>query len=321
MTALLAFAFGAGLVSPLNPCGFALLPAYLGAQLGGDEQRADVPLAMRLWRGLAAGGALSAGFAGVLVSIGLLVALGLRPVLQVLPPVALGLGLVLLVAGVAVLAGRRLPSSRLSRLAALRPVTRDGTGLLAFGAGYAVASAACTVAILLAVVGQAVATGTFAGMLAVLLAYGAGAATLLTALSVSAAATGSVLAARLRGALRFMQPLSGALLVASGGYLIATNLAVVRDTAVVQAVAGRVADASAQASSAVQSVYLWFAPVLLVLLVLAGVLALARRRADPGPANDTAHGERRAEVVDCCPAGVGAPVRKADAPRDAERTP
>jgi cytochrome c-type biogenesis protein len=324
MMALLAFAFGAGLVSPLNPCGFALLPAYLGAQLGADQRRANVPVAIRLWRGLAAGGALSAGFAGVLVSIGLLVALGLRPVLQVLPPVAVGLGLVLVVTGIAVLVGRRLPSSRLSRLAALRPVTRDGTGLLAFGAGYAVASAACTVAILLAVVGQAVATGTFAGMLAVLLAYGAGAASLLTALSVSAAATGSVLAARLRGALRFMQPLSGVLLIASGGYLIATNLAVVRDTAIVSAVAGRVADASTQASSAVQSAYLWFAPVLLVLLVLlvlAGALALARRRAHPGPAADTAHGKRRTEWVDCCPAGAGAPGRKADAAHDAQRTP
>lgn len=321
MTALLAFAFGAGLVSPLNPCGFALLPAYLGGQLAGDEQRADVPLAVRLWRGLAAGGTVSAGFAGVLVSIGLLVALGLRPVLRVLPSVAVGLGLVLVAAGVAVLAGRRLPSSRLSRLAALRPATGGGTGLLAFGAGYAAASVACTVAILLAVVGQAVATGTFAGMLAVLLAYGAGAATLLTALSVSTAVTGSVLAARLRGTLRFMQPLSGALLVASGGYLIATNLAVVRDTTVVQAVAGRVADASAQASSAVQSLYLWFAPVLLVLLVLAGGLALARRRTAPGPAKDTADRERRAEPADCCPPVVGALTRKADAPRDAQRTP
>jgi hypothetical protein len=138
---------------------------------------------------------------------------------------------------------------------------------------------------------------------------------------VSAAATGSVLAARLRGALRFTQPLSGALLVASGGYLIATNLAVFRDAAGHGTHSGRVADASAQASSAVQSVYLWFAPVLLVLLVLAGVLALARRRADPGPRTTRPTASAGPNRSTAAQRGVGAPVPKADAPHDAERTP
>ena len=49
MTLALAFAFGAGLVSPLNPCGFGLLPAFLGYQLGGAGVR-DVPLVARLGR-------------------------------------------------------------------------------------------------------------------------------------------------------------------------------------------------------------------------------------------------------------------------------
>ncbi|HSJ36530.1 MAG TPA: hypothetical protein VLB85_15900, partial [Acidimicrobiia bacterium] len=35
MTVLLTTAFAAGMISTVNPCGFAMLPAYLGYFLGG----------------------------------------------------------------------------------------------------------------------------------------------------------------------------------------------------------------------------------------------------------------------------------------------
>lgn len=316
MSLLLTFAFGAGLVSPLNPCGFGLLPAYLGYQLGGEGQRGDRSLAGRLWRGLTAGAAVSAGFAGVLMSAGLLVSLGLRSLVRFLPAAAVVIGLALVVAGVAVLAGRQLSAGGLNRLAARRMQAGNGnSGLVAFGAGYAVASVACTLAILLAVVGQAVATGSLPRMFAVLAAYGAGAATLLTVLSVSATVAGSVLSARLRRVLPFMEPLAGVLLVVSGAYLVVTNVAGLRDTAPVRAVAGLVADASAQASALVQSVYLWFVPVLVVLLLLTALLVLRRSRPGPrqgaGPASpraqESAVQSADAERADCC-GPVGEPT-------------
>ena len=34
MTALLILAFGAGMLAPVNPCGFAVLPAYLAYGTG-----------------------------------------------------------------------------------------------------------------------------------------------------------------------------------------------------------------------------------------------------------------------------------------------
>lgn len=289
MTLVLAFAFGAGLVSPLNPCGFGLLPAFLGYQLGG-ERRGDAALVTRLGRGLAAGGAVSVGFAGVLVSVALLVALGLRPLLHLVPAAGLAVGVLLVGAGVAVLAGRRVSAGRLARwgplgrLGTVRPGSGGDTSrLVAFGAGYAVASVACTLAILLAVVGQALATGSFPAMVAVLAAYGAGAATLLTSLTVSTAVAGSVLSARLRRALPFSGPLAGTLLVLSGAYLVATRLGGVQNTGAVRTVTGWVDGASARASALVQSVYLWFIPVLVGLLLLAALLVLQlllrRRRA------------------------------------------
>ena len=287
MMLLLTFAFGAGLVSPLNPCGFGLLPAFLGYQLGSDDQRRDTPLAARLWRGLRSGAAVSTGFTAVLVSAALLIALGLRSLLQFVPSAAVVVGVVLVAAGVAVLAGRGVPLGalgRLSRLGRLGGGAGNGSGtksrrLVVFGAGYAVASVACTVGILLAVVGQALTTGSFPGMLAVLAAYGAGAATLLTALTVSTAVAGSVLSMRLRAVLPVMEPLAGILLILSGAYLVAANVGGLRDTSAVRSVNDWFSAGSAYATGVVQSISGWFALVLLALVLLAALLLVSACRA------------------------------------------
>ena len=305
MTAVLAFAFGAGLVSPLNPCGFGLLPAFFGYQLGDEERRGPTTVPNRLWRGLVTGGAVSAGFAGVLMTAGLLVALGLRSLVQFVPAAALLVGLVLVGAGVAVLAGRRLSVGRLGSLQKLHPgASRDPSRLVAFGAGYAIASVACTIAILLAVVAQALATGNLAGMVAVLAAYAAGAATLLTSLAVSTALAGSALSTSLRRALPVMEPLSGVLLVLSGAYLVLTNLVGVRDTSAVQALSRRVTAAATQARALLEPIFLWFVPVSLGLVLVAVVLLLRRRRtrraSDTGPATGR---PAQAEPGACCSTG------------------
>ena len=298
---MLAFAFGAGLVSPLNPCGFGLLPAFFGYQLGDEERRGPTTVPNRLWRGLVTGVAVSAGFAGVLMTAGLLVALGLRSLVRFVPAAALLVGLVLVGAGVAVLAGRRLSVGRLGSLQKLHPgASRERSRLVAFGAGYAIASVACTVAILLAVVAQALATGQLVGMVAVLAAYAAGAATLLTSLAVSTALAGSALSTSLRRALPVMEPLSGVLLVLSGAYLVITNLPGLRDTLLVQALSQGVTGAASQARALVESIYLWFVPVSLALVLVAVVLVLRRRRTRPASGTGSAADPPTEAARDAC---------------------
>ena len=41
MSSRLALAFGAGMLAVVNPCGFAMLPAYLSYFLGLDDPSAD----------------------------------------------------------------------------------------------------------------------------------------------------------------------------------------------------------------------------------------------------------------------------------------
>lgn len=217
MTGLLALAFGAGLLAPVNPCGFGLLPAVLTATTSTDRG-AGGGLIGRLAGGLRAGLALTAGFTATFTVIGLLLTVGVRSVITVVPWLAAALGGVLALAGLAMLAGWH-PTLRIG---AHQPDHRHATstrGLVGFGAGYAIASASCTLAVLLAVVTQAAAT-TWIGVLAVFTAYATGSALLLITLALLAAATSTALARNMRRIAPYAGRIAGALLALSGGYLL-----------------------------------------------------------------------------------------------------
>lgn len=220
MIALLAMAFGAGLISPVNPCGFALLPALLSSVADpGQRPRGRLGVPARLGAGLQAGLVITAGFAGTLTVAGLALAAGLRAVTGLAPWFAVAVGGLLAVAGLAMLTGWK-PRLRLSSRA--QPRQRSGRwGLFAFGAGYGIASLSCTVAVLLAVVSQTLATTNLAGMLAVFAAYATGAATLLLLLSVSAAFASALATRWVHRLLPHLHRITAVLLTASGTYLLA----------------------------------------------------------------------------------------------------
>ena len=106
MTGVLTFAFVAGSVATANPCGFALLPAFLARQLGadGDSTRGADAVA----RAVVVGALTTAGFLIVFGSFGAVITLGGRWLIQAVPWLALSIGIALVVAGIAVLAGRRV---------------------------------------------------------------------------------------------------------------------------------------------------------------------------------------------------------------------
>jgi cytochrome c-type biogenesis protein len=217
---LLALAFGAGMLAPVNPCGFAVLPAFLAYAVGTGDDRADPrPGALsRLAGGLRAGLALTAGFTGTFTAIGLLLALGLRSLTGVIPWLAAALGAILAVWGLVMVACWHLPLRLPTRRS--RTPRQGPMGMVAFGAGYALASASCTLAVLLAVVTQALAGTNIAGVLVVFGAYAAGSATLLLSLALFAAFASGLINRFLRRLLPHMNRITGAVLALSGGYLL-----------------------------------------------------------------------------------------------------
>ena len=140
MGGLLALAFTAGMLAPVNPCGFALLPAWITRTLGDTATHA---FPVRMTRALRAGTALTIGFAGTLTAAGLAVSAGARAVITAAPRLGLGVGAALAVLGLIMLTGRgfglRLPGR------AQRAVSgsMSTAGMVAAGVGYAAASLSC----------------------------------------------------------------------------------------------------------------------------------------------------------------------------------
>lgn len=282
MTALLLLAFGAGLLAPVNPCGFGLLPAVLTATTSNTR---GTGLVERLAGGLRAGLALTAGFTATFTAIGLLLTVGVRSVITLVPWLAAALGGVLALVGIAMLAGWH-PTLRIGTR---QPDTRQVTstrGLIGFGAGYAIASASCTLAVLLAVVTQAAAT-TWIGVLAVFTAYATGSALLLTTLALLAAAASTALARTMREIAPYAGRIAGALLALSGGYLLSYWLPPLLGAD--RPADGGVTALSAQVATWISANLAAVALTALVLTAIAGAAALSLRR----PSGQTPHRDRR----------------------------
>lgn len=216
---LVVFAYGAGLVATVNPCGFAMLPAFLGFYIGGDPEAETLSPYERAAQGVRVGAAVSAGFGAVFTIVGLAVTAGLRQLLSVVPWVAEVLGAAFTIMGFALIGGRHIGLAAAQRLQ-IDTHQRSYPRMVAFGAAYAVASLSCTLAVLLSVIAQALATDNPAHLVAVFAAYTAGAATLLMALALSVAFAKQTLMAKVRGILPIATRLGGGVLAFSGLYLI-----------------------------------------------------------------------------------------------------
>lgn len=212
----LALALGAGVVAAVNPCGFALLPAYLSLFVLDEHQSRTTAVL----RALKATAAMTAGFAGVFAIFGLAVAPVASSVQEYLPSFTVVLGVLLALAGLWVLAGRHLPTLRLGRPSRSRSAVTGSLGsMTAFGASYAVASLGCTIAPFLAVVVSSFRAGsTLQGVVLFLVyALGMGLVVGTAAVAVALARTGPITRLRRTGAI--LPRLGGALLLIGGGYV------------------------------------------------------------------------------------------------------
>ena len=216
MGGLLSLAFAAGMVAPVNPCGFALLPAWITHALG---DAASSPAPVRLLRSLRAGLAVTIGFAGTLALAGIAVSAGARSLIQAAPALGLAVGVVLVLFGAAMLTGRsfslRLPSIP-SRVTDRPPSTAR---MVLFGVGYAAASLSCTFGVILAVIAQAQATASYAGLLLVFGVYAAGSASILLLLALATTAAGTGLTRHVARLGSYGPRITGAVLLLTGVYL------------------------------------------------------------------------------------------------------
>ncbi|GAA4685337.1 cytochrome c biogenesis CcdA family protein [Nocardioides nanhaiensis] len=221
-TAALTLALTAGALAALNPCGFALLPAYLSLSVlpaadGG-------PPAVRSWRGtagnvgraLGATAAMTAGFVLVFGVFGLLISPAASAAQEYLPYVTAATGVLLALVGLALLTGRHLwlPLPRISR--------GGGSGLAAtvgYGVVYAVASLTCTVGPFLAIVVTSLRSDAPAEGVALFAVYALGMGAVVGVAAIAVALASGTLLRGMRGAGRWLPRAAGALVLVVGLYV------------------------------------------------------------------------------------------------------
>jgi cytochrome c-type biogenesis protein len=211
----LALALAAGMLAAVNPCGFALLPAYLSILVLGD----DSPGAARaVGRAVTLTAWMTIGFIAVFGVFGLVVSPVASQVQQYLPWFTVAFGVVVAAAGAWLVAGRELPRLRLGAGSGAA-VTRSAPAMVGFGVSYAVASLTCSIAPFLALVVTSFRAGSTGEGVLLYVAYGVGMGLLvgLAAVAVALARRGLVTGLRRTG--RWVPRAGGVLLLVVGAYV------------------------------------------------------------------------------------------------------
>lgn len=212
------------MVAAFNPCGFALLPSYLGLYLGtSDDAATRHGIGSRFANALLIGGTVSLSFVLLFGLAGIVLSLAAAPITRSLPWLALAVGVLLVFAAGRVFAGAPLYASFGEELAARIGARTRHVGLpgyFAYGLAYGLASLSCTLPIFLAVVGSALArSGFLAGALQFVL-YALGMGLVMSALTLGVALFKQGTLRWARTILPYVQPLSAALLLAAGAYIV-----------------------------------------------------------------------------------------------------
>jgi cytochrome c-type biogenesis protein len=225
----LGYAFAAGMVASVNPCGFVLLPAYLGYYLGDD--RGAPGGRGRAGRALAVSATVTASFALLFGLAGILAALAASTLTSSLPWIGTAVGVGLIVLAGVLASGRDLTVSfapRAARHLAAAARIRGLGGYAAYGTAYGLVSLGCTLPVFLGVVGTSLQLHGLAAAAGQFLLFGIGMGTVLAALTIATAWFGDGLVRRARVLGRHVGWVSAVLLWLAGAYVVYYWLTAVR---------------------------------------------------------------------------------------------
>ncbi|GAY15476.1 cytochrome c biogenesis CcdA family protein [Mycobacterium sp. shizuoka-1] len=215
-TDLAGLALAAGMVAALNPCGFAMLPAYLTLVVRGEG--AEPGRTAAVGRALAATAAMALGFLAVFGLFGLLTVPVATAVQRYLPYATVVIGIALIALGGWLAAGRELTWTPIGSAGRWAPTARLGS-MFGYGVGYAVASLSCTIGPFLAVTGSTLRAGSVTDVVLVYAAYAAGLALVVGVLAVGIALTSTALVDQMRRLLPYISRIGGVVLIVVGLYV------------------------------------------------------------------------------------------------------
>ena len=219
----LGFAFAVGMVSAVNPCGFAMLPAYLGLYLGANDQSdAGRNPFQQILKGLEIGSSVTLGLVLLFGIAGTIIALGFHSVGSVLAWLGLGIGIILTVTGAWLVGGGKLYTGFAAQAASRigNPGQVNVKGYFLFGISYGIASLSCTLPIFLSVIGTSFAASTILTSLSQFLLYGMGMGVVIMVLTLGVAFFKSAMLGTIRKVLPYVGPIGSWLMVIAGAYIV-----------------------------------------------------------------------------------------------------
>ena len=216
----LAFPLAAGLIAAFNPCGFAMLPAYLSYFLGLESDNDD-NREVGILNGLKVSLTLSLGFVFVFAIIGILTntIISEASVEKQAGYITLGIGIILVLLGVAMVAGYH-PVLKIPRIQ-MGTSNRQLPSIFLFGLSYAFVSIGCSAPIFFLTVGGSFSRDGIVNGSAVFISYALGMSIVITVLTIGTSIARSSIIEKYKSIMKHLNPISGIFLSISGFFLSA----------------------------------------------------------------------------------------------------
>ena len=215
------FAFGAGMIAVVNPCGFGMLPAWVGLYLASRKGKYQSPVRTVL-HSFQVGFMITLGFICLFGISGLVIGVGFRSIIEWFPWLGFTVGLLLIYLASLMANGYLAYSSIPQRISGVIGSTnnRNITGYFVFGISYGIASLSCTLPIFLVVVATSLAASGIKESVTQFLWYALGMGFVIFILTLSLSAMNTLLINVSRRIQPWISWVSPVLLYSSGLYII-----------------------------------------------------------------------------------------------------
>jgi cytochrome c biogenesis protein CcdA len=213
------YAFAAGMVASVNPCGALMLPSYIFFQLGAGDGPGDRSALEQAFKGLRIALVATAGFAVVFGVAGLVVTAGGRWLASIFPFAGLIIGVAMVVLGTWLLVTHRSLGILAASRVAVTPA-RSLWNVFLFGIAYALSSLSCALPIFLVVIGSALSSGDQLLSFVQFIGYALGMGAVLAFVAIGTALFQQALERWLRRLIPYVHRLGAMFLVGAGLYLV-----------------------------------------------------------------------------------------------------
>ena len=231
--ALASLAFSAGLISFLNPCGFAMLPVYITYYFKNENlEKTNFEknsFLKRIFFALLLGLIVSLGFAFTFSIIGILVSYIGKGLLKYAGWLDLFIGFLLIIIGFIYLfnLNSKINLNKLTNLGEKLKSNKTKNKYASFflyGIGFAIASLGCTLPIFLLVVASALKTNGILNGILIFLIYAAGMSFFMILFSVAVALSKIIIEKTLKIWIPYIYKFGAVIVILAGVYLIYSQI-------------------------------------------------------------------------------------------------